>query len=226
MMPGRFFLGVGAGERLNEHILGTHWPAADVRLAMLDEAIQVIRGLWQGDTYSHHGEHFTVEDARIYTLPGQPPPLLVAASGPAAARLAGRSADGLIAVTPSRELADDFRQAGGNGKPAYGQVKVCWAADEAQARRTVREIWPNGGLPGPLNAELRQPSEFEAASQLVSEARLAETIVCGPDPERYLAAVRPFAEAGFDHLSFHQVGPDQAGFFDFFERELRPILAG
>jgi hypothetical protein len=104
-------------------------------------------------------------------------------------------------------------------------VKVCWEADEAAARRTVHEIWPNGGVPGALNAELRRPAEFEQAASLVTPAQLAETIVCGPDPERHLAAIHAYAAAGFDHVSIHQVGPDQEGFFAFYAREILPRVA-
>ena len=226
MLPGRFLLGLGSGENLNEHILGAHWPPADVRLDMLEEAIQVLRLLWRGGSRSHHGRYFTVEDACIYTRPESPPPILVAASGPRAAELAGRHADGLITVVPDRELVEAFTAAGGAGKPKYGQVKVCWAADEAQARRTAYEVWPNGALPGALNAELREPSQFEQAVKLVTPDQVAEKTVCGPDPERHIGAIRRFLDAGFDHVSVHQIGPDQEGFFEFYQRDVLPRLGG
>jgi G6PDH family F420-dependent oxidoreductase len=224
MLPGRFFLGVGSGENLNEHILGTHWPPPDVRLDMLEEALAVMRLLWQGGSRSHHGPYYTVEDANIYTRPEHPPPVIVAASGTRAGKLAGRVGDGLIAVAPNRKLVEAFAQSGGSGKPRYGQVKVCWAADEAQARRTAHTIWPNGALPGPLTTELREPDQFEAACELVTEDQVAERIVCGPDPERHVAAIRAFVDAGFEHVSVHQVGPDQDGFFTFYQREVLPRL--
>ena len=180
LLPGRFFLGVGTGERLNEHILGQHWPPADVRLDMLEEAIVVLRQLWQGGEQSHHGRYFTLEDAQLFTRPDEPPPVLVAASGRQAAMLAGRAGDGLIAVQPSHDLVHDFSEHGGQGKPRYGQVKVCWAADEATALRTVSDVWPTGGLPGGLNAELARSSDFEQAASLVTPEQLAKAIVCGP----------------------------------------------
>ena len=221
MLPGRFFLGVGTGENLNEHILGSHWPPPGVRLDMLEEAVHVLRLLWRDGSHSYRGRYYTVEDARIYTLPEQQVPLLVAVSGPQAAELAGRLADGLIAVVPNARLVEHF---GANDKPRYGQVKVCWAADEAQARRTAHAVWPIGALPGELVAELRELAHFEAASQLVTEDQAADSIVCGPDPERHVGAIRRFLDAGFDHVSVHQVGPDQAGFFDFYQREVLPRL--
>jgi G6PDH family F420-dependent oxidoreductase len=222
MLEGRFFQGVGTVERLNEHILGQHWPAPDVRLDMLEEAIGVLRALLTASDgpHSHHGRFFTVEEAQIFSRPSEPPPIFVAASGPAAAKLAGRVGDGLIAVVPDTELVQAF----GNHKPKYGQVKVCWAPDEATARGTVREFWPTGGIPGSLNPELRTPAEFEQAATLVTDDQLAEKIVCGPDPARHMAAIRAYESAGFDHVSIHQVGPDQAGFFSFYAREILPQL--
>jgi coenzyme F420-dependent glucose-6-phosphate dehydrogenase len=224
MLPDRFFLGVGSGENLNEHILADHWPTPDVRQDMLEEAIEVMQLLWQGGSHSHDGVYFQVEEAQVFTLPATPIPVMVAASGPHAAELAGRQGDGLISVAPNKELVERFRRAGGEGKPCYGQVKACWATDEATARRTAHEIWPNGSLPGGLNAELRAPVHFEAVVTLVTEQQVAKKVVCGPDPERYVAAIREYADAGFSHVSVHQIGPDQEGFFSFFEREVMPRL--
>jgi len=218
MLPDRFFLGVGSGENLNEHIIGKHWPPPEVRLDMLEEAISVIRLLWEGATRSHRGRYYTVQDARIYTRPEAAPPIYVAASGPSAAKLAARAGDGLIATSPNGELVKTF----GTAKPRYGQVKVCWAADEASALRTVREMWPTAGVPGALNSELRQPSEFEAVASLVSEGALQKAVVMGPDPERHIAAIRAYQDAGFGHVSVHQIGPDQAGFFRFYAENILP----
>jgi G6PDH family F420-dependent oxidoreductase len=219
LMPGRFFLGVGTGENLNEHVLGDRWPSASERLEMLEEAVQVMNILWAGEVTSFHGKHYTVEDARIYTLPEEPIDVVVAAAGPEAATLAGRIGDGLVSTAPEAELVDAFLGAGGTG-PRYGQVTVCWAESEAEARRTALEIWPNAGLKGPLGQELPLPSHFEEACEMVGEEDIAQTIVCGPDPERHLEAIQQFLDAGFDEAYVHQVGPDQDGFFDFYEREL------
>ncbi|MDP9368780.1 MAG: TIGR03557 family F420-dependent LLM class oxidoreductase [Chloroflexota bacterium] len=222
MMPGRFFLGVGTGENLNEHILGDRWPEYDVRAEMLEEAVAVIRLLWQGGNQSHRGRHYTVENARLYTLPAEPTPIVVAAGGPKAAALSGRIGDGLCATTAERSLVEGFENAGGAGKPRYGQMTVCWAEDEASARRTAHEYWAFSSLPGELGQELPTPTHFEQAVQLVTEEQVAETVVCGPDAERHLAKLREYVDAGFDHVYVHQVGPDQEGFLRFYEREVLP----
>jgi coenzyme F420-dependent glucose-6-phosphate dehydrogenase len=224
MMPGRFFLGLGAGENLNEHILGHHWPEGEVRLEMLDEAVQVIRLLWQGGEQSHRGRYFTVEQARLYTLPDTPPPLFIAAGGEKAAALAGRAADGLIGVAPEAELIQQFAAAGGRRKPRYGQVTVCYAGREAEARQIAYEWWPTAGLKGNLSWEVKTPSLFEQAVKTVREDDVAESIVCGPDPKKHLEAIRQFEDAGYDHVYVHQVGPDQDGFFRFYEERILPEL--
>ena len=224
MMPGRFMLGVGSGENLNEHILGDRWPPADVRLQMLEEAIQVIRLLWEGGSQDHHGRYYTVENARVYTLPDQPPPILVAASGPRAAELAGRIGDGFVGTASNKETLQAFEAAGGTGKPRYGEVTVCWAADEAEARRTAHEYWPNAAIKGELSQELPTPRHFEQAAGMVTEDDVAQTIVCGPDPQRHLAEIKEYADADYTHVWVHQVGPDQEGFFRFYEREVLPKL--
>jgi G6PDH family F420-dependent oxidoreductase len=225
MMPGRFFLGVGSGENLNEHILGDAWPETEVRQEMLAEAVEVIRLLWEGGVKSHRGKHYTVQNARIYTLPEQPVPIMVAASGPKAATLAGEIGDGFIGTAPDAETIQTFEQAGGKGKPRYGQLTVCWAKDEASARKTALEIWPNAGIPGELSQELPQPAHFEQAAQLVTEDKIAESIVCGPDPQRHIEEIQKYADAGYDHIYIHQVGPDQAGFMNFYQREILPRFA-
>jgi coenzyme F420-dependent glucose-6-phosphate dehydrogenase len=224
LMPGRFFLGVGTGENLNEHILGDRWPAHDMREAMLEEAVEIIRTLWQGDTLTYRGEYYTVENARIYTLPEQLPPILMAASGPRAAECAGRIADGLITTTPDAELLKQFEAAGGNGKSSYGQLTVCWAQDEASARRIAYKYWPTAAVRGELTQELPTPTHFEQAAKMVREADVAEAIICGPDPERHIAGVKEFIDAGYHHVYVHQVGPDQEGFFRFYEQEVLPKL--
>jgi coenzyme F420-dependent glucose-6-phosphate dehydrogenase len=225
MLPGRFFLGVGTGENLNEHIVGARWPAVDVRRAMLAEAIDVIRALWRGGYQDHYGRYYTVERARLYTRPETPPPIVIAASGPKSAELAGRLGDGLVATEPDRELIKAFGAAGGGGKPRYGEISVCWARDEASARRTAHRTWPLAGFHGPLVTELASPAHFEGAARMVTEDAIAEAVVCGPDPQRYLARIREYAAAGFDHLCVHQIGPDQEGFLRFYAREILPALS-
>jgi coenzyme F420-dependent glucose-6-phosphate dehydrogenase len=224
MLPGRFFLGVGTGENLNEHILGDHWPEADVRLQMLEEAIAVMRLLWRGETVSHRGQFYTVENARIYTRPQEPIPIMVAASGPKAATLAGRIGDGFVGTAPNGDAIKSFQDAGGRGKHRYGQMTVCWAADEASARRLAYEIWPNAGLGGELSQELKLPAHFQQASATVSEDDVAKAVVCGPDAQRHLEKIRAYEQAGYDHIYVHQIGPDQQGFFRFYQREILPAL--
>ena len=224
MLPGRFFLGVGSGENLNEHIVGARWPAVDVRRAMLAEAIDVIRALWRGGYQDHYGRYYTVERARLYTRPETPPPIVIAASGRKSAELAGRLGDGLVATEPDRELVKAFAAAGGGGKPRYAEISVCWARDEASARRTAHKIWPLAGFHGPLVTELASPAHFEGAARMVTEDAIAEAVVCGPDPQRHLARIREYAAAGFDHLCVHQIGPDQEGFLRFYAREILPAL--
>jgi G6PDH family F420-dependent oxidoreductase len=222
LMPGRFFLGLGSGENLNEHIVGKGWPSAPVRQKMLEEAVEIIRLLWQGGEQSYFGTHFTVDHARLYTLPDQLPPLYLAASGSRAAELAGGLGDGLIATSPQPGLVDAFNSAGGSRKPRYGQVTVCWAPDEATARRTAHEWWATAALEGELSQELPLPRHFQQAVSTVREEDVARSVVCGPDPEQHRKAIQQFLDGGFDHVYVHQVGPDQEAFFKFFGQQVLP----
>jgi coenzyme F420-dependent glucose-6-phosphate dehydrogenase len=224
LMPGRFFLGVGTGENLNEHVVGQGWPETEVRQARLEEAIEVIRLLWKGGNQSHHGRYFTVENARLYSLPDALPPLYVAVGGPRSADLAGRVGDGMIGTEPDASTVTAFDRAGGAGKPRYGELTVCWAKDEATAKRIAKEQWPTSAMESNLSWELPLPEHFAAVAELVTEDQVAESIVCGPDPRRHLAAIRKYASAGYDHVCIHQVGKDQKGFFEFYAEEILPEL--
>jgi coenzyme F420-dependent glucose-6-phosphate dehydrogenase len=224
MMPGRFFLCVGTGENLNEHVLGDRWPAPDERLELLEEAIALIRELWRGETTTHRGRRYTVDRARIYTLPEELPQIAVAASAPQAAELAGRLGDMIVSTAPDESLIGRFEEGGGRGKPKLGMVHVCWAETAERAAATAFEIWPNSALTGSLNTELATPEDFEGACEVLSKEDVAGTVTHGPDVAPYLDEVRSFARAGYDHVYFHQVGRDQEGFFSFWERELRPAL--
>jgi coenzyme F420-dependent glucose-6-phosphate dehydrogenase len=225
MMEGRFILGVGTGERLNEHILGDHWPSdADIRLRMLEESVDVMRRLWEGGYQSYEGEFFSVENARIYDLPERAVPVYVAASGEKAAELASEIGDGLIATAPQRELIELMAAGDRGDRPGVGQMTVCWAADEAAARRTALEWWPTAAIRGEASQELPLPRQFEQLAQMVTEDQVAESVVCGPDPARHLEKIRAYADAGFSHVYVHQVGPDQDGFLRFYEREILPKL--
>jgi G6PDH family F420-dependent oxidoreductase len=220
MMDGRFFLGVGTGEELNEHVTGARWPGPEARLEMLEEAIEVMRLLWQGGYQSHRGKHYTVEQARIFTLPDEPPEIAVAASQPNAAELAGRAGDALIAVAPDEDLVKTF----GQDKPRYGQLHVCYAENEQQARKTAHELWPNAGMGGALGQELATTEHYEAVAELVGEDDVADAVVCGPDAQRHLDAIREYEDAGFTHVFVHQIGQDQEAFLRFYAAEILPEL--
>ena len=223
MLPGRFTLGVGTGENLNEHVLGDRWPAPDERIELLEEAIEVIRLLWQGGEQTHRGRHYTVDHATLFTLPDEPIPIAVAASKPLAAELAGRVGDGLVTTEPNAETVQQYRDAGGDG-PRYGQVRLCWAASEDEARETVFRLWRHSGLGGTINQELPRPSDFDAVAESVTLELATADVPCGPDPEPVVELVRTWEQAGFDRIAIHQVGPDQDGFFRFWEQELQPRL--
>ena len=222
LLPGRFWFGVGTGENLNEHVLGDAWPEHSMRAAMLEEAVGLIRELWTGELVDHDGEFYRVSRARIFTLPETLPPILIAASGEESATLARKIGDGLITTAPDKKVIKAYGAKG----PKVGQVTMCWAQDEKTARRTALEWWPTAAIPGDNGTELPLPSSFESLAELVTEDALAEQIACGPDPEVHLAKVKPYLDAGLDHVYLHQVGPDQEGFIRFAERELLPRLRG
>lgn len=223
LSDGRFTLGLGAGENLNEHVVGTGWPAPRQRQEMLGEAIEIIARLVQGEEISHEGKHFHVDRAKLWDAPKTPLPFVIAAGGPKAAQLAGKHGAGLFATEPRRDLVEAYTQAGGKGA-RYAEVTLCWAASEAEALRLAHERFSFGVHGWKVMAELPTPASFEAAARSVRPEQLKENIACGPDPERHVAAVRKFVEAGFDHIVLLGVGPDQAGFLTFFQRELAPRL--
>ena len=224
MTGGRFRLGVGTGEALNEHILGDAWPPTNVRLEMLEEAIQVMRRLFSGEEVSHYGTHYTVENARLYTIPDAPVPIDVSGFGPQATALAARVGDGYITMTPDESLVSQFLKAGGAGKTVGGGTKVCYGADRDEAVRTVRRLWSNQLLPGEMGQVLPSPSHFEQLEPLITEDMVRENVVCGDDVDEHLAALNAFAAAGFDRIYVNQIGPDQRGFFDFYRTKVLPQL--
>jgi G6PDH family F420-dependent oxidoreductase len=219
----RFGFGVGTGEALNEHILGDHWPIPEVRLSMIEEAVALIRELWKGESVDHDGEHYVVENARIYTLPPTLPPILMSGFGEKSIQLAARIADGFITTSPDKEHLDLYRRSGGNG-PLQGGLKVCWNEDAGQAAKIAHETWRSSFVPGQLAQDLPTPSHFDQASQLVTEQMVAEKVPCGPDPEVHLEAIREYVDAGFDEIYVAQMGPDQDGMIKFYEREILPNL--
>lgn len=223
MAPGRFMLGVGTGEALNEHITGQRWPSDLERLDRLTEAIEIIRELWTGQLVSRDGRYFTVDRARLTTLPERPPQLLVAASGPRAAELAARN-DGLIAPGPIASVAAAFAAAGGADKPRIAQLRACFGPDADDAKDMVMRFWPNGAYSGAMHTDLATPEDFEEARTLVRPDLLNDVIV-GPDPGPYLEAIHHASANGFDHVVLHQIGPDQENFLGFFENEIKPTIA-
>jgi G6PDH family F420-dependent oxidoreductase len=223
LLDGRFVLGVGSGEALNEHILGDRWPPVATRLEMLEEAVEVMRALWTGHLTTYHGAHYDVETARLYTCPDIPPPVYVSAFGPEALEVAARIGDGLVTTRPDAQMVRRYQEMGGRGK-TIAAVKVCWDEDEASAVKTAHRLWKSEGLPGQLNQELALPSHFEQAAELVTEEMIADSISCGPDPERHAAAIAEYLEAGFDEVYVNQIGDNQEGFFRLYEKELRRRL--
>jgi G6PDH family F420-dependent oxidoreductase len=222
---GRFNLGVGSGEALNEHVHGDKWPVAEVRLEMLEEAVEVMRALWKGEMTDHWGKHYTVENARIFTRPQAAPPVYVSGFGPKAVELAARIGDGYVGTSPDRELVELFETKGGAGKPKQAGLKVCWGEDAAQARKAAHQLWPTSGVPGQLSQDLPTPTHFEQASENVTEDQVAESTPCGPDLAAHVEAIKAYVDAGYDEIYVAQIGPDQEGFFRFWEAELGPELA-
>ncbi|GHG98287.1 LLM class F420-dependent oxidoreductase [Streptomyces rubradiris] len=223
---GRFRLGVGTGEALNEHILGDRWPPARVRLEMLEEAVEVMRRLFTGEEVSHHGTHYTVENARLYTVPDEPVPIDISAFGPKALSLASRVGDGFITMTPDPEMVGRFREGGGGTKPVSGGTKVCYGTDREACVRTVHRLWYNELLPGEMGQVLPSPRHFEQLHELVTEDMVREKVVCGDDADQHVSTLRAFADAGFDRIYVNQIGPDQRGFFDFYRTKVLPQLTG
>ena len=219
----RFSFGVGTGEALNEHILGDKWPVPEERLSMLEEAIALIRELWKGETVDHDGQHYVVENARIYTTPPVAPDVLVSAFGPKALEVAARIGDGFITTSPSAEDIATYRKHGGKGR-TQGGVKVCWHEDKQQAVKIAHKYWRNSGVPGQLSQDLPTPTHFDQASELVTEEMTADSVTCGNDPEEHVKAIQEYLDAGFDEVYVAQMGPDQEGMIRFYEREVLPRL--
>jgi G6PDH family F420-dependent oxidoreductase len=223
---GRFRLGLGAGENLNEHVVGERWPMVGERHEMLAEAVEIISALFDGDgTVNYRGRHFDVESAVLYDLPEQRVPIGIAVSGPDSCRLAGAHADAMVAVQPEAELGELFDRAGGAGKPRIGQVALCWDPDREAAVQRAHEQFRWFGLGWKVNADLPNPTAFDGATQFVTPEQVGEALACGPDVERHVAAIKPYLDAGFDEVALVQIGADTQGdFCAWAERELLPAL--
>jgi G6PDH family F420-dependent oxidoreductase len=224
LSDGRFRLGLGSGEALNEHVVGEGYPAIDIRHEMLEEAVEIIRELFSGDYVTFRGIHFDVEGARLFDCPDTPPEIGIAAGGPRASEIAGQIGDILITTEPKADLVQTFAAAGGEGKPVVGQASVCWGPDEAAARKLAHEqfAWSLGGWK--IQSELPNCVNFEAYTKVVSEDQVAEAIPSGPNIEKIVDTVRKYVDAGFTELALNQIGPEQEAFCDFYGRELGPAL--
>lgn len=225
LSQGRFRLGLGSGENLNEHVVGGGWPAAHVRLEMLEEAVEIIRALLSGKSLNHHGAHFDVEHAKLWDLPDSLPPIGVAVSGDRSCEVAGHYADLLIATEARQELVAAFERHGGGGKPKVGQLPICYDTDRdaAIARAHDQFRWFGGGWP--VNSELPGPTAFAGATQFVRPEDVAESIPCGEDVEAVVEAVRTYVEAGFTEVALIQIGGDhQEPFLKWAEQKLLPAL--
>lgn len=222
---GRFNLGVGTGENLNEHVLGDRWPPAGMRLEMLEEAVDVMRQLWTGKQVTHHGPHYTVENARLYTLPDEPVPVYVSAFGPKAMSLAARIGEGYCGTTPDAELVQTYRDEGGKG-PTQGGLKMCWGPDRDECVKAVHRLWGPNSVPGELSQELPMPAHFEQAGELVTEEMVSEKFSHGPDLDEHLESFQSYRDAGYDELYVSQIGGAGEDYFRWAEQELLPALRG
>jgi G6PDH family F420-dependent oxidoreductase len=222
LCEGRFSFGVGTGEALNEHILGDAWPSADVRLEMLEEAVALIRRLWTGEQVEHDGIHYTVENARLYTLPEATPPVLVSGFGPKAVDLAARIGDGFCTVTPDGDSISRWREGGGGDKVVQAGMKACYGADLASCRATAQSLWPNEGMPGELAQILPTPAHFAQTAELVTEDLVAASVACGPDIDHHLERIQAYADAGVDELYVQQIGSDHDAFFAAYREHVLP----
>ncbi|MFD1512710.1 TIGR03557 family F420-dependent LLM class oxidoreductase [Halomarina rubra] len=221
MFDDRFVFGVGTGERLNEHVLGDHWPEHAVRLRMLEEAVEVVRRLWSGEQTSFHGEFYDVQNARLFTLPEESPPICVSAYGERAATAAAEFGDGFWSVGP-QEVVETWEDAGGEG-PRYCQLHACVDEDVDRAARTAYEQWPNSGLPGELSSQLPTPTHFEQACEMVSEQDIRESsIMLGDDAQQHVDSIQESVDRGYDHVYVHQIGDDQEAAIEFYEEEVLP----
>ena len=223
MLGGKFILGVGSGEALNEHILGDAWPSADVRLEMLEEAVELIRELWTGEVVTTQGKHYQVDHARIYNVAETPPEIYVSGFGPQATDLAARIGDGYMNVAPEAEMVGRFKTASG-GKPAQGGAKVAFAPTKEEGWEHAHRLWPNAGLPGELAQILPTPEHFQQATELVTEQMIKDSTVAGNDAAEHLDQIQQYADAGYDELYVANMGPHYLEMIDFYGKEILPKL--
>ncbi len=225
LSDGRFSLGVGAGENLNEHVVGQGWPPVDLRHEMLREALQIIRQLWTGDYVTCRGEHFDVESAKLYDLPDSPIRIGVAGSGASSCSIAADLGDFFIGTEPKPDLKEKYAAAGGTGE-LVGQFPVCYGADTEATRATLHEHFKWGTLGWKVQAELPGPVNFASAAQYVRAEDMSDAGAWGPETEPYVAMAQSFADAGYSRIALVQVGPEQDNFCEWFSSTLKPALAG
>jgi G6PDH family F420-dependent oxidoreductase len=221
---GRFTLGLGGGERLNEHIVGHGWPGANVRRDMLKEAIEVIRRLWTGKYISFAGKYFQLEDARIFDLPSDPLLLYLAAGGLDSAKLAAEIADGVCNTEPNEEVFKAYTDNGGNKENIWAQIVTSWAPTEKEGLKTAHESFRFAAGGWKVQAELPNPVNFGAATKNIKPEDLAELIPAGPDPKKYAESMNEFTDLGVTKLAVAYPGQDAEGFMKFWTKELRPLL--
>ena len=227
MMPNRFSLGLGTGENLNEHITGMRWPDYDMRASMLEEAVKIIRDLWTGEVTTYYGRFYTIDNARIYTLPEKTPQILIAASGKNSAILAGQIGDGLITTSENPDIIAEFKATSKvKNPPCYGYLSVCYADNEDKARKIALKQWPNAGLPGELGQELKTPKHFEQAVQLVDEETIAKQVICGNDIELHIKQIQKSIDRGINRVYVHQIGSEQKKLLKVYEKEVLPYFYG
>lgn len=221
---GKFCLGLGSGEALNEHILGDVWPPASTRLEMLEEAVEVIRALWTGEDVTHHGKHYTVENARIWTLPNTLPSISISGFGPKATDLAARIGDSYTTANADAEMLHRFRSQAKDGATAQVGFKVAWADTQAAGTDLAYRLWPNSGLPGELSQVLPTVEHFEQASTLVTRDMVAESTTAGSNPETHVTAFDPYLDAGFDEIYVGNMGPHYAAMLKAYGADVLPAL--
>jgi G6PDH family F420-dependent oxidoreductase len=193
---------------------------------MLEEAVDIIRLLWEGGTKDYYGVFYIIENARVYTLPEELPPIMIAASGEESAKAAAKIGDGLVTTGSSQEIIRLFKNSGGEGKPVYSEFSACWAKTDEEAEKTAFEKWPIAANKGELNQELATPTHFEQLAKMVSPKDVVKNMPIGPDPQRYIDQINEFIEAGADHICLHQVGTNQAEFIQFIRDNVLPEFIG
>jgi G6PDH family F420-dependent oxidoreductase len=221
LLEGRFVFGVGTGENLNEHVWGSPWPPTKERFERLREAVQLIRLLWSGDNIDFEGNYYRAVNARLYTLPAEPPPIYISGLGPNSTELAAEIGDGLVTFEP--EMLNHYRSSGGAGV-AQTALKVCFDADEARAIGMMHRLWAVELNPGQLNRELALTRDIESAASMISPEMVAQRFTCGADPDRHIANLQRRIDDGFDEIFVQQAGEDMDAFFDAYRTKVLPAL--